>query len=109
MRHPLFADVGPTLGERQRRGAERPAFPLSLPRATLGVDAIARQACSKGRHEHRAKAIAAPRYFIGLSVHEQWIADVVPRQRHLLAPCHRTLGPEIARVAGFAELGLRDR
>src|SRR6185369_15747896 len=102
---------GPALRERQRAGAERPAFPLPFPWLARGLDAVARQARAKGWHEHRAHAIWAARHRLGLRVNEQRIADVVPGEGDFLAARHCPLGPEIARIAGLAEFGVghRDR
>ena len=82
--------------------------PAPASRAGRCLDAVARQARPECRHEHRANAVAAPRHRIGLRMDEQRIADVVPGEGDVLAPRHRPFGPEIARIAGFAELGIGD-
>ena len=64
-----------------------------------------RRAPSAG-HEHRAHAVAAPRYKIGLRVNEERIADVVPCGRDFFARHRRQSRAEL-RYFTFCSIGLR--
>jgi len=63
-----------------------------------------RRAPSAG-HEHRAHAVAAPRYKIGLRVNEERIADVVPGERDFFAPRHRRHFRAVMRYFTFCSIG----
>ena len=104
-----LSHLSPALAEPEHAGAGRAALTVPGPRPAFCLPPVQSQSGAEGRDQHRAHSVGAPRDRIGLGVDQERLAEPVPCERDLLAVGLKTLGPEIARVPGPAELRVDDR
>ena len=81
---------------------------VARPRLATRLPAVYRQPSPKGWHENGAHAVAPLRRVIGLGMHQQWLADVIPGERDGIRASLEAFGPGVPRVATLREHRVND-
>src|SRR5256885_2275498 len=98
LRFPL-APFRPAFRKGQGAGAKGTTLALTRPRLATRLSAVDRQPRPKGWHEKGAHAVASLRRVMGLGMHQQGLADVIPSEREVIRASLEVFGPGVARVA----------
>ena len=106
--HPALAPFRPAFRKGQGAGAKGPTLALAWPRLATRLPAVDRQPRPQRWHENGAYAVASLRRVMGLGMHQQWRADVIPGERDVLWAGVEVFGPVVSRVAALREYRIHD-
>src|SRR5262245_18639318 len=79
--NPTLTPCRPAFRKGQGAGAKRTTLTVTRPRVATRLPAVDRQPRPKGWHENGAHAVAPLRRVMGLGMHQQGLADVIPGER----------------------------
>src|SRR5262245_21537500 len=106
--HPALAPFRPAFRKGQGAGTKGTTLALARPRVATRLSAVDRQPRPKSWHENGAHAVASLRRVMGLSMHQQWRADVIPGERDVIRAGLELFGPVVPRVAALREHRIND-
>src|SRR5215475_3746877 len=106
--NPTLTPCRPAFRKGQGAGAKRTTLTVTRPRLATRLPAVYRQPSPKGWHENGAHAVAPLRRVMGLGMHQQWLADVIPGERDGFRASLQAFGPVVPRVATLREHRVND-
>src|SRR5215471_17147658 len=98
---PMLAPFRPAFRKGQGAGAKRTTLALTRPRVATRLSAVDRQPRPQSWHEKGAYAVASLRRVMGLGMHQQGRADVIPGERDVIRAGVEVFGPGVSCVAAL--------
>src|SRR5262249_14137468 len=105
---PTLAPFRPAFRKGQGAGAKGTTLALTRPRVATRLSAVHRQPRPKGWHEKGASSVASLWRFMGLGMHQQWLADVIPGEQDVIRASLEVFGPGVSCVAALREYRIND-